>query len=53
MDQKTILVAIAIQLERIADLMAEDMKNRGMTEEVEEVNEKAKETTKEYLYKFY
>lgn len=39
------LSKIGIQLERIADLMAADMKSRGLDAEVEAVNQKAKEVT--------
>ena len=52
MNQKHTLVAIAIQLERIANLMAEDMKSRGLDKEVEEINQSALETQEQYLRDF-
>lgn len=52
MNQKHTLVAIAIQLERIANLMGEDMKSRGLSKEVEEINQNALETQEQYLRKF-
>lgn len=52
MNQKHTLAAIAIQLERIGNLMAEDMKSRGLGVEVEAVNQKAEETTHSYLVNF-
>lgn len=52
MNQKHTLVAIAIQLERIANLMGEDMKSRGLDKEVEGINQSALETQEQYLRDF-